>query len=261
MEEAEGRQRQMRAIATSRAVQAAAFIALLTAAGFAAAQSTIDADSIVIRLEQVQAEARSSVRPYSVTREYKLIKDNKDESQVTAEVNFVPPHRKDYQIRTSLGSNQGSKVVKKILDHESEMTERWTETAITRDNYDFVALRQEVLRGRNCYVLHLTPRRESKELISGLAWVDASTFRIMKVSGSPSRSPSWWIKRLVITLEYGDVEGMWLQRSTIAQAEVRVVGRRTLTSRDLSYRTGDVVAANSGSRRSRSATALASSVN
>lgn len=201
------------------------------------------------------------MRPYSVTREYRLIKDDKAESQVTAEVNFVPPHRKDYLIQNAVGSNQGSKVVKKILDHESEMTERWTETAITRGNYDFALLRHETLRGRNCYVFKLAPRRESKELLNGLAWVDAATFRIMRVSGTPSKSPSWWIKRLVVTLEYGDVEGMWLQRATTAQAEVRIIGRRTLTSRDLSYRTGEVVAANSPSRRSRPATALASSVN
>jgi hypothetical protein len=234
---------------------------MFAAAALAGAQAPVDTDNVVSQLEQVQAEARSSVRPYSVTREYRLIKDNKAESQVTAEVNFVPPHRKDYQIQTSSGSNQGSKVVKKILDHESEMTERWTETAITRGNYEFALVRQESLRGRNCYVLQLTPKRESKELIAGLAWVDASTFRIMRVSGSPSKSPSWWIKRLVVTLEYGDVEGMWLQRSTVAQAEVRVVGRRTLTSRDLTYRTSEVVAANSASRRTRPATALASSVN
>jgi hypothetical protein len=251
----------MLANTTFRVARAATFAAIFAAAGFAGAQAPVDTDSVVSRLEQVQAEARNTIRPYSVTREYKLIKDNKAESQVTAEVNFVPPHRKDYQIRASTGSNQGSKVVKKILDHESEMTQRWIEIAITRNNYDFSVLRQESLRGRNCHVLQLTPKRESKELISGLAWVDASTFRIMRVSGTPSKSPSWWIKRLVITLEYGDVEGMWLQRSTTAQAEVRVVGRRTLTSRDLSYRTGDVVAANSASRRSRPATALASTVN
>jgi hypothetical protein len=91
--------------------------------------------------------------------------------------------------------------------------------------------------------------------------VDATSYRILKISGSPSKSPSWWIKRVVITLEYGEVDGMWLQRSTTAQAEVRIVGRRTLTSRDLSYRTGDVIAANSGTRRSRPATTLASSIN
>ncbi len=246
---------------TFRVARAATFAAIFTAAGFSGAQVPGDTDNVVSQLEQVQVEARNTIRPYSVTREYKLIKDNQAESQVTAEVNFVPPHRKDYQIQNSTGSNQGSKVVKKILAHESEMTERWTETAITRDNYDFSVVRQEPLRGRNCFVLQLTPRRESKELISGLAWVDAATFRIMKVSGTPAKSPSWWIKRLVITLEYGDVEGMWLQRSTTAQAEVRVIGRRTLTSRDVSYRTGDVVAANSASRRSRPATALASTIN
>jgi len=246
---------------TFRVAQAASFVAIFAVAGLAGAQTTTDLDNVVSQLEQVQTDARNAVRPYSVTREYRLIKDNKSESQVTAEVHFVPPHRKDYQIQTTAGSNQGSKVVKKILDHESEMTERWTETAITSDNYDFAMARQESLRGRNCYVLQLTPKRESKELIAGLAWVDASTFRILKVSGTPSKSPSWWIKRLVITIEYGDVEGMWLQRSTVAQAEVRVIGRRTLTSRDLSYRTGDVVAATSAPRRNRPATALATSVN
>lgn len=241
----------------------AALLALFGTASVAFAQAPLQ--EIVSRVEQVQSDARNSIRPYSVTREYKLLKEGgQQDSKVVAEVNFVPPHKKDYQIQSTAGSGQGPKVVKKVLEHESEMTERWSETAIVSDNYDFAFLGEESLRGRNCYLLQLTPKRESKELISGHAWVDAETYRVLKVSGTPSKSPSWWIKRVQITVEYGDVQGMWLQRSTSAQADVRVLGLRTLVSRDVSYRTGEVVADNALPSRARSprpATSLAAGVN
>jgi hypothetical protein len=224
----------------------------------------VDAASIVTRMEQVQTEARDSVRPYAVTREYKLVKDGGEaESQVVAEVRFVPPHQKDYEIQSSAGNGQGPKVVKKVLDHEAEMSERWNETAITRENYDFALVGQEAVNGRNCYVLQLTPKRESKELLNGRAWVDAASFRLRRLNGTPSKSPSWWIKRLQITIEYGNVDGMWLQRSTSARAEVRLIGSRTLVGRDVSYKMGAVVASTEKSRTQRYSqpSALAASFN
>jgi outer membrane lipoprotein-sorting protein len=243
-----------------RFAQQTAAAVLFGAAAFVSAHAQ-NIQDVAAHIEQVQSQNRNNVRPYSVVREYKLLKDGgQQESQVTAEVSFVPPHSKDYQIQNTSGSNQGPKVVKKVLEHESEMTEHWNETAITRDNYEFALAGHDTLRGRNCLVVQLTPKRESKELIEGQAWVDEQNFRILKISGTPSKSPSWWIKRLQITIEYGEVNGMWLQRTSNAQADVRIVGQRTLLSRDVSYRTAEVVADNlpRRGRSTRPATNLAS---
>ena len=43
----------------------------------------------------------------------------------------------------------------------------WEESALTERNYTFGLVGEEQLDGRNCYVLSIEPRRESKDLIRG----------------------------------------------------------------------------------------------
>jgi hypothetical protein len=45
-----------------------------------------------------------------------------------------------------------------------------------------------------------------------------------------------------VTFLYGDVGGMWLQTATEAAANVRVLGRTTMVSRDVKYKITELVA-------------------
>ena len=85
---------------------------------------------------------------------------------------------KDYSIVKSEGSDRGKSIVRKVLDHESEMANHSDEHAVTARNYDFALLGRELVNGRDCYVLQLSPRRQAVELIRGKAWVDANSFTV-----------------------------------------------------------------------------------
>lgn len=216
--------------------------------GIAAAQSNSsapDLSAIVQRMEQAQFAIHDNVKPYIVMRDYDFYEGQmkaQPDSEVRAEVSYVPPDNKSFQIRDSKGSGRGERVVRKVLEHEQQMSSSWRESAITGDNYKFSLLGEETLDGRRCFVLGLEPRRDSKELLKGRAWVDAESYRIHRVVGEPSKSPSWWIKRLQVTLQFANVEGMWLQTASHAEADVRMFGHHVLSSRDVSYQTGEVAA-------------------
>jgi outer membrane lipoprotein-sorting protein len=225
----------------------AALTLLLTigAAAQASNQPQPDLATIVHKMEQAQVAAHENVRPYVVTREYRFFEgDEKSQpdSQVTAQISYLPPSTKQFSIQDSKGSGRGERVVKKVLEHEQQMATSWQQSAITDENYRFSYLGQETLNGRRCFVLGLEPRRDSKELLKGRAWVDAENYRIHRVTGEPAKSPSWWIKRLEITLLFGNVQGMWLQTVSHADADVRMFGHNVLTARDVSYQTGEMVA-------------------
>jgi hypothetical protein len=100
---------------------------------------------------------------------------------------------------------------------------------INRTNYDFVFLRQEDFGLIPEYVLHIVPKRKEKGLILGQIWVDAKTFRIRRIEGVPAKSPSIWIKDSYITLQFAEVNEMWITVSLDAIATVRLLGRYTLT--------------------------------
>jgi len=130
-----------------------------------------------------------------------------------------------------------------MLDGEVEFARDSVSTDITRDNYDFLFVREDELMGQRCYMLELRPRRQSKNLLRGTIWVDADTYLIHRVEGEPAKSPSWWVRDVRIVLLYGSVGEMWLQTSSEATANVRILGRSTMLWQNVKYQIGEPIPA------------------
>jgi len=137
----------------------------------------------------------------------------------------------------------GEKIVRQMLDHETDIVKDYGSTDLTAANYDFRFLREEDLNGQHCYVLEMLPRRKDKILLRGKIWVDSTTYLTRRTEGEPGKAPSWWLRDSRIVLIYGDVAGMWLQISSESTADVRFLGTHTMISRDIEYKTEEVVAA------------------
>jgi hypothetical protein len=116
-------------------------------------------------------------------------------------------------------------------------------SAISSDNYAFNYIGEATLDGQSCYVLGLKPKRTENDLISGEVWIDKHSFLIRQIQGEVEKMPSWWLTKVRIKLVFADLEGVWVQTSMEATADVRIVGAHTLTSRILDYRREEEVAA------------------
>jgi len=189
-----------------------------------------DLDLILQRLEDVQHQDPAESRPYEVTREYKVFRgsDRQPTSEVMTQINFVPPDTKTYKITQAQGNARGEKIVRELLDWEIESAKKGHASEISRANYDFVFLRKEDFGLVPEYVLGIIPKRKDKYGLRGQIWVDASTFHIRRIEGIPAKSPSFWIKGIHITLQYAELNGMWIPVSFDAIATVRLLGQFTL---------------------------------
>jgi hypothetical protein len=189
-----------------------------------------DLNLILQGLEDVQHQDPAQSRPYEVTREYKVFRgyDRQPTSEVMAQINFAPPDMKTYKITQARGNSRGEKIVRELLDRETESVKKRRGSEISRTNYDFVFLRQEDFGVAPEYVLRIVPKRKDKYLLRGQIWVDASTFHIRRIEGVPAKSPSFWIKEIHITLQYAELNGMWIPVSFDAIATVRLLGQYTL---------------------------------
>ena len=212
------------------------------------AKETVQPDvaSVVQRLQAAQSQVRPD-RAYLVTREYRLLDTHSSRvsSQVLAQVQYFPPERKTYVIQTRTGSSRGEQVVKRILDHESQMTRRSSQTsaaALNEENYTFTYFGSDSIDGKECHVLGLQPKRKENELIVGRAWVDKNTFLVRRIEGDMAKTPSWMLKKVHVRLDFADVSGTWLQTGMEAIADVRFIGSQTLQSRTLDYRVPNEVA-------------------
>jgi hypothetical protein len=196
-------------------------------------------EQILSRMEQVRSAEHNSSVPYTVTREYQLAAQGATEadSKVVAQVSFTPPGAKDYAIMKEQGGGRGGDVVRKVLAHESEMAGHAQAHELSAQNYSFALAGRETIDGHDCYVLQLMPKRDSADLVRGKAWVDIGNFEIRRIAGQTAKSPSFWIKNLNVTVNYGAVNGVWVQTSSRAVADVRMAGPHVLTSRSLQLQT------------------------
>ena len=218
-------------------------LTVLTQVTFAAVNNPPET-SIVEHMERAQSEI--SV-PNHITRDYRLGRpDAKVESYGVAEVDFRPPGR--YTVTKRSGSHSCDAAVKYILQHEIEIAmsiKKSAAVAVTRENYVFTSLGDTVLDGRSYYLLHLDPKRKQPELISGQVWVDKRSYLIRRIEGEIAKSPSWWVKKVHVRLDFASPRRMWIQSSMEAVADVRCVGPQKLTSHVLNYGAPNLVPAKS----------------
>jgi hypothetical protein len=229
---------------------ASRLLLLYLAAGMASASAQTGslvptAETIVARMAQARNENRARFRPYIVTRNYKLFgkDESKAKSEVVADVAFVPPDSKTYTIQGTDGSGLGKMIVRRMLAGEAEVTKDYVSTDFSADNYDFRFLRSEDLSGQRCYVLAVLPKRKEDHLLRGDIWVDAKTYLLHRFEGELAKVPSWWVRDVRVKFIYSEVGGMWLQTASEATANVRILGRSTMVSRDTGYKITELVAA------------------
>src|SRR5688572_18551360 len=81
-----------------------------------------DLNFLLQSIEGVALQNPAQARAYQVTREYKVFRgdDKQPTSEITTQINFVPPDTKTYKITQASGSKRGEKIVRQILDRETE---------------------------------------------------------------------------------------------------------------------------------------------
>jgi hypothetical protein len=191
-------------------------------------------NSILDSLERTGEQNPARSRPHEVTREYKVFHgdDPKPISDVTTQITFTPPDVKTFKITDAQGSATGKKIVSAILEQEV-LSAKEGQRDISRSNYNFVFLREQNLGVVSEYVLHIIPKRKEKGLLLGDLWVDAKTYHVRQIIGVPLKTPSFWVKDVHITIQFAEVNQMWLPVSVDAIATVRFLGIYTLSGLDL----------------------------
>jgi hypothetical protein len=194
-----------------------------------------DLNLILQRMEDVERNDLAQAKSYDVTREYKLFRgsDVHVDSEVTAQVEFVPPDIVKYQITKTRGSSRGEQIVRYLLNLEASSAKNGHGSEITRSNYNFIFLRKANIGATPEYVLGIVPKRKNKYLLRGQIWVEASTFHIRRIEGIPAKRPSIWVKGIYITLQLGPLGSLWVPISFDVVGTVHFLGQFTLDGFDV----------------------------
>lgn len=212
-------------------------LASTVACASAQTESPVPTENIIAQMTRAGEHNHAHFRPYVVTVDYKLFGKETvvPDSDVIAELTFVPPYLKSYAIRDVDGTHIGERIVRRMLETQMAFAKDSGSTDISQDNYDFRFIREDDVNGHHCYVLELLPRRKGKNLLHGNIWVDANNYLLHRVEGEPVKSSSWWLRDVHIVLLFGYVGEMWVQTSSESTADVRIVGQYKMISQVVSY--------------------------
>jgi hypothetical protein len=170
-------------------------------------------DEILARIECESNRRSEQLMAYSGSRQYTL-KNSRFGKQ--AAVALTMNYRKMEGLRYTMVERSGSDKLIGIIDQvlaaeaSASVPPENARYGINSANYRSRFLGTEVAAGRNCYILELTPRARSRYLITGKAWVDASTYAVVRVDGQFSASLSMLVGAPRFTEDFIEVGGYWL---------------------------------------------------
>lgn len=104
-----------------------------------------DLDALLQSIERTQQQNAVESRPYEVARRYEVFRtgDQKPVCEASVQIKFTPPDTKTYKIVQASGNPRGQKIVRSILDQETEAAKKSDNSQISRTNYNFAFLRRE----------------------------------------------------------------------------------------------------------------------
>jgi hypothetical protein len=175
--------------------------------------AALSGDEILARLESENNRRHVLLTEYSGSRQYTLHNLRFGKQAATSVLmNYRQLEGERYTVVTRSGSDKLNGIIDRVLASEAgaSVPPGNVRHQISSANYLVRQIGNEVMAGRNCYVLELTPRLKSRFLIIGKAWVDAGSFAVVRIEGQFAASVSILIGAPRITEEFVEVQGFWL---------------------------------------------------
>jgi len=202
------------------------------------AGSAMCADDVIAKMNQADENRDSKLRAYSAVRHYTLRGEKGKTAEMTARLDYDNKSGKKFEVLAENGERGlYRRVFEKVLEAEAQASRKsgHDDNSISPANYNFKLLGQETRDGRNCYVIQLLPKRKSKYLVDGKAWIDESDYALVRLEGRTAGSVSFWVGRPYIVQSFQKVGNYWLAASNDSVANAKLVGRMELTINSSEY--------------------------
>lgn len=207
-------------------------------------QPAVPLEQIVDRMQQHEANQWKELKHYEAVRHYQVQYKGFGThlaGMMDVDLNYDSGTGKRFRIISQSGSKLlCDKVLKRAVESEEEASKDRSTTALNRENYRFKLVGNEMVDGREAYILRVDPLRKSKFLYRGKVWVDAAEYAVMKIEVEPAQNPSFWITSTQIENTNLKTDGVWLPEKNRSESKIRIGGSAVLT---INYGTYHIVLA------------------
>jgi len=119
-------------------------------------------------------------------------------------------------------------VIARLLQSEVDHAKQGdnSDIAITAENYKFAYKGvEEVEGGPLCHVFQAKPRHKRVGLFKGTIYLNVYNGAMFKAEGKMVKSPSFFVKNIEFSQEYGEVGGFDMVTHIHSTAETRIIGK------------------------------------
>jgi hypothetical protein len=190
-------------------------------------------DEIFAQLVRQNKLRSARLTQYSEERVYTVASPNgKVHARITGRMESVGPNQKQFVTTSEEGSSLiRHMALRRLIQHELSVAagKEHRDTSIVPENYSFTLLGQEAVADKSCYVVAAHPKRKDGYLFEGKIWVDSRQFAIVKITGHPTKSLSFWVTHVEFVRQYEEFGGFWLPTLDETFMSVRLYGKKVLT--------------------------------
>lgn len=219
---------------------------LLSSIALGQPASLVSADEVIARMAESERQQEKNLQHYRTVREYRLANGDGSKSvQALASVVYDANGAKTISVMRESGS-EGifRRVIGKVLEAEERASrENQSEMRLSQANYAFKLLGTEMREGRNCYVLQLVPKRKSKYLLDGKAWVDAKEYAVVRIEGRPSASLGFWVGKPYISQSFQKVGNIWFMSRNESLTNAKLFGKVVFSMQTTEVKSGGTTVA------------------
>jgi hypothetical protein len=187
----------------------------------------LTAEQILSKLAAAEEKRDQLLQSYEVTRTYRLASvKSGQETSATAAFQYRQNGGKKYEVLEERGADGMYRwALHKVMQAEVTASKSEQMLALTTQNYTAELVGRDQKDGHDCFLLNITPKRKSKYLLKGKAWIDVTEFGLVRMEGRPTESLSFWVGKPYITQSFAKVGPYWLLSNNTSLVDARFVGR------------------------------------
>jgi hypothetical protein len=210
------------------------FVAVLSAAVQAAQQP----DAAIIRDLDAANQARfDSVLTFTDVEHYSVFRGGDEvhpAAEMTVKMTYEKGIGKDYVVLSKSGSSLIQKIgLQPLLDNEKAINDpaKVAQSWFNSTNYEMRLNPgvSQMIDGRPCLAVAITPRHKAPNMIEGTVWVDAETHTLVQVEGVASRSPSVFAGTTKMMRRYANMQGYAMATLARAESSSMLFGKTVVT--------------------------------
>ena len=216
-------------------VACALLFAFLLASAAVTAQSASDA-ALIAQVDGAERHRETNLPGYTVDERYSITNSRfKDPALAIVRVVYTRDAGKQYTVVSRSGPGLlSSKLLNSMLTEEQKLSRNpaRSQSVISSANYSMVSVAAELVNGRACSVLAITPRHATPYVMNGRIWVDSASKLIVRLDGVTAQSPSFFANKPDIRRDYTEIDGFALALHSHAVSSGFLAGKTVV---DIDY--------------------------